>query len=136
MRQLKRYHKKGPDKTTRILLDAPKVQGIEGLTLLDIGGGFGAIQYDLLKNGLRHANSVEAATAYIDAAREEALRQGLDDRIRLYHGDFVDLASEIQSADIVTLDRVICCYHDMAEQVGSSLERSRKLYGLVYPRDT
>jgi hypothetical protein len=44
------------------------------MTLLDIGGGFGAIHHELLKNGLRHAESVEAATAYIDAAQEGARR--------------------------------------------------------------
>lgn len=135
-KQLKRYHKKGADKTTRILINALKQQGVEGMTLLDIGGGFGAIQHVLLKTGINSAESVEAATAYLEAAREEAKRRALDGRIRFHHGDFVELAGEIRPADIVTLDRVICCYHDMPAQVTLSLERSRKFYGLVYPRDT
>jgi magnesium-protoporphyrin O-methyltransferase len=39
-------------------------------------------------------------------------------------------------ADIVTLDRVICCYPDMEKLISLSAARARKLYGLVYPRDT
>jgi magnesium-protoporphyrin O-methyltransferase len=46
------------------------------------------------------------------------------------------MAEDIPPADIVTLDRVICCYHDMEKLVGLSAARARKLYGLVYPRDT
>ena len=35
--------------------------------------------------------------------------------------------------DILTLDRVICCYPDMQKLVGLSAKRARKLYGLIYP---
>jgi len=51
-------------------------------------------------------------------------------------GNFVDLAPHITQADIVTLDRVICCYHDMQALVGLSSALARRLYGVVYPRDT
>lgn len=45
------------------------------------------------------------------------------------------LAAEIPEADIVTLDRVICCYHDAEALVSLSAAKARKYYGLVYPRD-
>jgi len=51
-------------------------------------------------------------------------------------GNFIDLAQDINAADVVTLDRVICCYPEMERMVKLSAERARKLYGLVYPRDT
>ena len=51
------------------------------------------------------------------------------------HGDFVDLAASTPVSDIVTLDRVICCYHNMEDLVQLSAEKSKKYYGLVYPRD-
>jgi magnesium-protoporphyrin O-methyltransferase len=106
------------------------------MSLLDIGGGIGAIQHELFQAGLAEAVNVEASTAYVDACRSEAERRGYAPRIRHRQGDFVEVAPEIPPADIVTLDRVICCYHDMPELVGLSLARTRKLYGLVYPRDT
>jgi magnesium-protoporphyrin O-methyltransferase len=65
----------------------------------------------------------------------EAERQGHADRVRHLQGNFVDLAAEIPPADIVTLDRVICCYHDMEQMVNLSAQKARRLYGLVYPRD-
>jgi magnesium-protoporphyrin O-methyltransferase len=135
-KELKRYRKRGPDKTTRILINALKEKGVEGISLLDIGGGVGAIQHELLKAGVSHALNVEASTAYIESTKEEAERQGHGDQITHYHGDFVDLASHLQPADLVTLDRVICCYHDMSSQVRLSSALAGKLYGLVYPRDT
>lgn len=133
---LKRYRQSGPDETTRLLINALVAEGVEGMTLLDIGGGVGAVQNELLKAGVSRATSVDASTAYIEAAKEEAQRRGHADRICFQHGDFVDLAPDIPPADIVTLDRVICCYHDMQRLVGLSSARARKLYGVVYPRDT
>ncbi len=133
-KELSRYRAKGPDKTTRMLTEAIKKEGIDGLTLLDIGGGLGAIQHELLEAGVQDVTNVEASTAYLTAARAEAQRRGLADHVNYHHGNFVDLAAEIAPTDIVTLDRVICCYHDMEKLVGLSAARARKLYGLVYPR--
>ena len=67
--------------------------------------------------------------------KREAARQGRTGRITFQLGDFVELAPRIPAADIVTLDRVVCCYARMELLVRLSAERSRRLYGLVYPRD-
>ncbi|MFQ5570722.1 MAG: class I SAM-dependent methyltransferase [Rhodothermales bacterium] len=135
-RELRQYRKKGPRRTTRMLIDALKAEGIDGATLLDIGGGVGAIQHELLSAGVRGITGVDASTAYLGAAAEEGDRRGYADRVRHRHGDFVELAPEIEPEDIVTLDRVICCYPDMQALVERSTERVRKLYGVVYPRRT
>jgi SAM-dependent methyltransferase len=135
-RDLERYRKKGPPKTTRILLDALKAEGVEGATLLDIGGGVGAISNELLDAGAARATVVDASPAYLRAARAEAERQGHAGRIEYHHGDFVELAPELPPADVVTLDRVICCYDEMEALVSASAERAERLYGVVYPRDT
>lgn len=133
---LARYRQKGPIRTTRMLLEAIKETGVREQTLLDIGGGVGAIQHELLGAGLVHATDVDASTAYLAAAQAEAQRRGLADRVSFRAGNFVDLAAQIDPVDIVTLDRVICCYPDMEMLVSLSAARARKLYGLVYPRDT
>ncbi len=132
--KLRRYRKSGPAKSTRILIDAIKEHSVDGKTLLDIGGGVGAVQHELLKAGAAEATSVEASTAYIDAASEEAARQGHVDRLTFHHGDFIDLAPSLQPAHIVALDRVICCYHDVERLVGLSSGLATEVYGLVYPR--
>ncbi len=132
---LSSYRRRGPDRTTRMLIDALKAEGVQGMTLLDIGGGVGSIQHELLQTGLHSATNVEASSAFLVAAKREAERQGNAGRVSYHQGNFVDLAASISSSDIVTLDRVICCYHDMHRLVGSSAAHTRRLYGLVYPRD-
>jgi magnesium-protoporphyrin O-methyltransferase len=56
--------------------------------------------------------------------------------MRYVEGDFVDASGEVDAADLVTLDRVVCCYPDMPALVDASASRARRAYGLVYPRDT
>jgi tRNA1(Val) A37 N6-methylase TrmN6 len=131
--ELQKYRNEGPIEKTRVLIDALKAEGISGMTLLDIGGGIGAIQHELLKAGVSSCVDVEGSEAYIEAVREEARRQGHKDRITHLRGDFVDLAADIPQCDIVTLDRVICCYHDVRSLVEKSAARAGVLYGLVYP---
>ena len=134
-RQLKRYRKKGPSKTTRMLLDAIRKKGVQGLDFLDIGGGIGAIQYGLIKAGASNGTSIEASPAYLDVVKDETLQNILADKVNFKHGDFTTLASDLKSSDIVTLDKVICCYDNMSELVGLSSKLARKIYAVVYPRD-
>ena len=129
------FHSKGPDKTTRILLDMVEAEAAEGSTLLDIGGGIGVIDHLLLRTRASSAVLVEASPHYLVAARAEADDAGLLDRVQIVAGDFVQRATDVQPADIVTLDRVICCYPDAVELVSASASRARRWYGLVLPRD-
>ena len=134
-KELKRYRKRGPDKTTRMLIQALKEQNVEGLTLLDIGGGLGAIQHELLGAGVESATDIDASGAFLAATKAETARRGYAERVHYQHGNFVDLAEDVPPADIVTLDRVICCYPDMQKLVGLSVVRAGRLYGLVFPRN-
>ena len=136
VKELKKYHKKGPSKTTRYLIDFFVNEGIKGKSLLDIGGGVGTIQHELLKSGMVSAISVEASSAYSEVSKDEAKRQGHTERIQFHHGNFVDLAPKIPMTDVVTLDRVICCYHDMEKLVNSSLSHAKEYYAVIYPPDT
>jgi magnesium-protoporphyrin O-methyltransferase len=130
-----RYGRGGPDTTTRMLLDMIKEHGVTGATILDIGGGIGVIDHELLRAGAGHAVLVEASPPALRVARDEASRRGSFDRIGFVDGDFVANAASIDRADVVTLDRVICCYPDVDALVRLSADRARSLYGLVLPRD-
>jgi magnesium-protoporphyrin O-methyltransferase len=134
-RDLRRYRKHGPSRQTRVLLDAIRGEGVEQVSVLDIGGGVGAIQQELLAAGAARATAVDASTAYLVAARGEAERRGTAARVTYRSGDFVAIAEDVEPADVVTLDRVICCYGDMEALVGRSADRARRVYGLVYPQD-
>ena len=134
-RELKRYQKKGPSKTTRMLLEAINEKGVLGLDFLDIGGGIGAIQYGLIKAGASNGICIEASSAYLDVVKNEIIKNGLAEKVNFKHGDFTTVASDIDLSDIVTLDKVICCYDDMSDLVGLSSKLARKIYAVVYPRE-
>ena len=129
------YHSAGPDRTTRMLLEMIEANSDRGVTVLDVGGGIGIIALELLGTRASRAVLVEASPAYLDAAREEASQAGFDDRIEIVAGDFVRHAADIDPADVVTLDRVVCCYPDVDALVSASAPKARRLYGLVLPRD-
>ena len=132
---LKRYLEKGPDKTTRALVDAIVAEGVEGTTVIDIGGGIGAVQLELLAAGAARATEVDASEAYVETARAEAERRGYGERTTARVGDFVELAPSIDIADVVTLDRVVCCYPDVDALLGAAAGKATRIVGLVYPRD-
>jgi magnesium-protoporphyrin O-methyltransferase len=131
--ELRRYRADGPLPTTRALIDALRSQGIAGTELLDVGAGVGAIHHVLLSEGVARAVHVDISPEFIAIARDEAARVGHD--VKFVSGDFVELASTIDAADVVTLDRVICCYPDMRRLVERSADKALRLYGAVYPRD-
>ena len=134
--KLRAYREKGPAGLTRALIEALAAGGIEGQTVLEVGGGVGAVHHGLLASGAASAVDVDASRAYITVARGEAERQGHADRVQYLAGDFVAIADEVGPADLVALDRVICCYADMSALVGRSATLARRRYGLVYPRDS
>lgn len=132
---LERYRRNGPDRTTRMLLDMIEASGVRGASILDIGAGVGAIDHELLRAGAGHARLVDGSLPYLQAAREEGRRRGHLDRMEFIDGDFVARADGLDGADVVTLDRVICCYPDVDGLVSRSAAKARSLYGVVLPRD-
>jgi len=132
---LKSYRRGKQSPTTTMLIQELLRRGVSGLSLLDIGGGIGEIPLELLAKGAEKAVSVEISTAYLNAARQESARQGVAERITYIHGDFVDAAAGVPAADIVTLNKVVCCYPDYEALVAKSAARARKYYALVFPKD-
>jgi SAM-dependent methyltransferase len=132
---LESYRSSGPSAAARLLIKALTEAGVQGAELIDIGAGVGAIFNELLAAGATHALDVDYSRAFIEAAREESARRGHADRVEFRFGDFVQLAPEIHAADVVTLDRVICCYPNVRALIGLSAARARRLYGLVAPVD-
>ena len=131
---LRDYRRNGPTGLTKALIEALAAGGIEGRSVLEIGGGVGAVHHELLRAGADAAVDVDASRAYISAAREESERQGHADRVEYRVGDFVALADVIEPADVVALDRVLCCYADMSSLVARSAALAKVRYGVVYPR--
>jgi len=134
--RVNQYNSKGINKETKILIESLKSMGIDGCSLLDIGCGLGLIGAELLKSGIAKVNNIEASLSYLEAAKAESKKRNLTDKTSFTLGNFVDVAEQTSAADIVTLDKVICCYDELEPLVKSSSDKALKLYGIIYPRDS
>jgi magnesium-protoporphyrin O-methyltransferase len=121
---------------TKLLLQAIRSLRLRQAELLDIGGGIGAIHHELLEDAVQTATHVDASSAYLQEAKAEAARRGHGRRVRFIHADFIDVASDLLSVDIVTLDRVVCCYPDFRRLLKAAAEHSRHALAFTYPRET
>jgi magnesium-protoporphyrin O-methyltransferase len=134
-RDLERYRRKGPDATSRLLLNAVRGHVNGAMSLLDIGAGVGVLDFELLANGVSSATLVDASPAYLDAAGREAESRKVAARLRCVVGDFAVLADGIESADVVTMHRVVCCYPDHASLLRAAAKHARRVFAFSYPRD-
>ena len=130
------YRRRGPANQTKLILNAIRSLRIRDADLLDIGGGVGTIHHELLNDVARQATHVDASSAYLKEARTEAARRGHGERVNFIHADFTDVASDLPKADIVTLDRVVCCYPDFRSLLKAAAEHSRRALAFTYPRET
>jgi magnesium-protoporphyrin O-methyltransferase len=134
--ELRNYRRRGPMSQTKLLLESIRSLRLKDANLLDIGGGIGAIHHEMLEDVAREATHVDASSAYLKEARQEAARRGHSERVNFIHADFTDVASELPRADIVTLDRVVCCYPDFRRLLQAAAEHSQRALALTYPRET
>jgi len=133
-KELKVYRKRGPGATTRLLRDGIKDVCRGGEQVLDIGAGIGALTFELLQHGMNHSVAVDASPAYLTAAREEAARRGLQSNASFVQGDFLRVAGQLGRADVVTLDRVVCCYPRYDSLLCEALRHTHHCFALSYPR--
>jgi 2-polyprenyl-3-methyl-5-hydroxy-6-metoxy-1,4-benzoquinol methylase len=77
---IKYYRKHGPADQTKLILEAVRSLEIKEAELLDIGGGIGVIHHELLHDVARGATHVDASSAYLKEAKEEAARRGHGER--------------------------------------------------------
>lgn len=134
-KELRAYRKRGARGATAHLLRLVQAASPQTPTLLDIGGGVGVIQQEMLKAGASKVTSVDASAAYLATMQSVANDHGYRERWAGIEGDFVALSGEIAPADVVTLDKVICCYPGMPALVSRSASKAEKLYGIVVPKD-
>jgi hypothetical protein len=132
-RMARRYRKKGLDSTAQRMVDFLESRGIDGATVLEIGGGVGEIQVELLKTGAARAVNLELSPGY-DAEAERLLHDAaLEGRVdRRLHDIAVD-PEGVEPADIVLLHRVVCCYPDYERLLGAAAQRARRLLVFSYP---
>ena len=130
-----RFRLFGFERTQRQLIRGIRAAGIDGATLLEVGCGPGYLHRALLGLGASQATGVDLSAGMLATALAGAKAEGLADRTVYVQGDFAQIADEIPEADVVVLDKVICCYPDWGSLVDRSLLKTRHLYAFTIPRD-
>ena len=127
------YARKGLNDDARRIVDFVRGRLSPGYSVLEVGGGVGAIQLELLRDGAGRAVNVELATHYETVAAELIRERGLGERVDRRLGDFVRESGTIADADVVVMQRVVCCYPDADALVGAAADHARRLLLLTFP---
>ncbi len=128
-----RYRKRGLDKAARQIVDAVAERDLAGATILEIGGGVGGIQLELLKLGAKSATNLELSAAYESQARRLLVDNGMADRVQRRIVDIASEPDDVDLADVVVMHRVVCCYPDYAALLSAAATHARHLVVFSHP---
>ncbi len=108
---------------------------LSGVRVLEIGGGIGALQAEILQSGADRGEIVELVPAYEQYAYELAREKGLDGRVSYHVADILESSNAVREADVVVLNRVVCCSPDGIELAAAAARLARRGLLLSFPRD-
>lgn len=130
-----RYRRKGLRGSARRVLELARGGGgLEGAEVLEIGGGVGSLAIELVRAGATHATVVELSSGYEAVAGALVRERGLAGRVEHRLGDLAGDERDVRSADVVVMERVVCCYPDAEALVGAAARRTGRRLVLSYPR--
>ena len=132
-RMAARYRKRGLSKTARRMVELLCQAGVQDATVLEIGGGVGEIQLELLRGGAASATNLELSPAYDAEAARLLAEAGLADRVQRRLVDLAEDPTAVEPADIVVLHRVVCCYPDYARLLGVAADHTRRHLVFSHP---
>lgn len=132
-RTANRYRRRGLDRTAQRIVRLVEEQGVQGATVLEVGGGVGQIQVELLKRGAAHAMNLELSSSYEQEAGRLLADAGMTGRVERRILDIAAAPDEVPPADVVVLNRVVCCYPDYARLLGSVAAHARRQVVFSHP---
>jgi 2-polyprenyl-3-methyl-5-hydroxy-6-metoxy-1,4-benzoquinol methylase len=128
-----RYRKRGLDQTARKMVAFLQQVGTVGASVLEIGGGVGEIEIELLQAGAARAQNLELSPAYEQEARTLAGQAGVQGRLDWRLHDLAEDPGAVAPADLVVLHRVVCCYPDYERLLGAAADHARRALVFSYP---
>lgn len=135
-RALRRYLRKGlGGADAKLIVAWAEEGGLEGATVVEVGGGVGQIQAELVRGGAAGGTVVEVLSDYEGSALELARAVGIADRTSFVVADLLETPDAVEPADVVVLRRVVCCSPDGPELLGVAAGRARRTVLASYPRD-
>jgi magnesium-protoporphyrin O-methyltransferase len=113
------------------LLEAITEAGVADRTVLDVGCGIGDLAIEVVVRGATSGTGYDLSPKAIDEARKLAASRGVGDRMRFEVGDGAKL--DLPAADIVVINRVVCCYPDTDHLLEHTLGAARSVFAITAP---
>jgi hypothetical protein len=135
-RDARRYRRKGLTGSARWVFQALTGDGVNEASLLEVGGGIGNLQIELLKAGADHAANVEIIDSYETTAQALIAEHNLDGHTERFIADFAQHPDRVPDADVVIMHRVICCYPDPAALIIEACARAHDRVAITIPRES
>jgi magnesium-protoporphyrin O-methyltransferase len=133
-RMASRYRKRGLDKPSRRMVAFLSEHAeLQGASVLEIGGGVGEIQLELLKRGAAKTLNLELSNAYDEEARKLAREAGVEDCVTRRIHDIAVAPDAVEPVDIVVLHRVVCCYPDYEKLLDAAATHARHALVFSHP---
>jgi len=132
-RVARRYRRRGLDGPSREIVQFVQSRGVAGATVLEIGGGVGEIQLELLKRGASRTVNLELSPAYEEEAARLIRQAGVEGRVDRRRDDIAVHPDAVEPADVVLLNRVVCCYPDYERLLGAAAEHANRLVVFSHP---
>lgn len=132
-RTARRYRRRGLSRPERAIVAFLTDRGIEGASILEIGGGVGELHVELLRRGAATATNLEISTNYEVEAAKLLDDAGLATRVERRFLDIAQVPDEVGRADVVVLHRVVCCYPDYERLLGAAASKAGRLLVFSHP---
>lgn len=111
-------------------------EDLEGAHVLEVGGGVGALQVELLKRGAAQGEVIELVGAYAPYAARLAAASGVQDRTSFRVADLLAGDEAPAPADVVILNRVVCCSGEGVELLRLAAGLASGTLLVSFPRPT
>jgi len=128
-----RYQKNGLSRSSKLLLSFILEEGILNRSVADLGCGAGGFSIELLKKGAGSSVGIDLSPKMIEMANQLARGTGFDTKAKFELGNAA--VSEVPVADLVIMDKVLCCYSEWEPLLKNAMGASRDLVGFIVPRD-
>ena len=132
-RMARRYRRRGLSRPERAIVRFLEDRGLEGASVLEIGGGLGELHVELLRHGAARATNLEISTKYEPEAARLLEHSGMAARVDRRFLDIAQEPDEVETADVVVLHRVVCCYPDYERLLGAAAGKARRLMVFSHP---
>jgi 2-polyprenyl-3-methyl-5-hydroxy-6-metoxy-1,4-benzoquinol methylase len=132
-RMARRYRRRGLSRSANAIATFLTDRGIEGASILEIGGGVGELHVELLRRGAAKATNLEISTNYEAEAALLLERSGMAARVDRRFLDIAQVPDEVERADVVLLHRVVCCYPDYERLLGAAAGKAGRLLVFSHP---